>query len=107
MINRFMRMLVMFDLPVENKENRKIYTNFRKFLLRDGYDMLQFSVYSRICPNLDSVDAHVKRLRRVAPGKGAVRVLTITNKQYADAEIVTGERKRQENRVTERQILLF
>jgi CRISPR-associated protein Cas2 len=107
MINRFMRMLVMFDLPTETKENKKEYTDFRKFLLRDGYDMLQFSVYSRICPNLDAVDTHTKRLRKVAPRRGAVRVLTVTNKQYSDAEILTGEKKAQEKRITESQLLLF
>ncbi|MFA5831705.1 MAG: CRISPR-associated endonuclease Cas2 [Candidatus Paceibacterota bacterium] len=107
MINRFMRMLVMFDLPTDGKENKKYYTDFRKFLLRDGYDMIQFSVYSRICANLDAVDKHLKRLRHVAPRKGAVRVITITNKQYGDAEIVTGERRRQEKRMNEAQISLF
>jgi len=97
----------MFDLPVDSKENKKEYTDFRKFLLRDGYDMLQFSIYSRICPNLDAVHAHTKRLRRVAPRRGAVRVITVTNKQFAEAEILTGEKKPQENRITNKQILLF
>lgn len=107
MINRFMRMLVMFDLPTDSKESKKYYTDFRKFLLRDGYDMLQFSVYSRICANLDSVDKHLKRLHYAAPKKGAVRVITVTNKQYGDAVIVTGERKSREKRINEAQISLF
>ncbi len=81
--------------------------DFRKFLLRDGYDMLQFSVYSRICPNLDAVETHVSRMKRVAPSDGAVRVITVTNKQFSDAEIVTGVKKSQEKRVTNEQILLF
>ena len=97
----------MFDLPTESKENKKDYTDFRKFLLRDGYDMLQFSIYSRICPNLDSVHTHTKRLRHIAPRKGAVRVITVTNKQFAEAEILTGERKYQEKKITEAQLLLF
>lgn len=97
----------MFDLPTESKESKKYYTDFRKFLLRDGYDMIQFSVYSRICANLDAVDKHLKRLKHVAPEKGAVRVLTLTNKQYGDAVIVTGERKRQEKGINEAQISLF
>jgi CRISPR-associated protein Cas2 len=45
---RFMRILVFFDLPVVSKEDRKVYGQFRKFLIQDGYDMLQFSVYCRI-----------------------------------------------------------
>ena len=43
-----MRMLVFFDLPVVTKTHRRAYTVFRRFLLNDGYDMIQFSVYGRI-----------------------------------------------------------
>ena len=47
MVDRFMRMIVFFDLPVTTKKDRKAYTDFRKFLIRDGFIMLQYSVYSR------------------------------------------------------------
>ena len=50
-----MRLIVFFDLPVVTKKDRKIYAQFRKFLIKDGYDMLQFSVYSRICNGDDGV----------------------------------------------------
>ena len=65
-----MRLLVFFDLPVVSKEDRRIYQRFRKFLLADGYDMLQFSVYSRIVNGEDGVDKHLKRLGKNIPGKG-------------------------------------
>jgi len=107
MLNRLMRIVVMFDLPTNTKEHRKEYTKFHSFLMRDGYDMLQYSVYARICPNGDSADKHLKRLRTYSPSKGAVRVITITNKQFAEAHIITGDRTRQEKRVTEAQMLLF
>jgi len=57
-MRRFMRLIVFFDLPVVKKEDRKGYTQFRKFLLKDGYDMVQFSVYSRICNGQESVNKH-------------------------------------------------
>jgi len=97
----------MFDLPVETKENKHEYTIFRRFLIQDGYDMLQFSVYSRICSSLDSAHTHLKRLKSWAPRKGAVRVMLITNKQFADAIILTGVKKAQEKKVNEAQLLLF
>lgn len=102
-----MRIIVMFDLPTDTKKSRKEYTQFRSFLLRDGYDMLQYSVYARICSHSDAADKHLKRLRLYAPKKGAVRVIAITNKQFAEAHIITGDRTRQEKRVTESQMLLF
>lgn len=107
MMTRFMRLLIMFDLPVDTPANKKQYTDFRRFLLGDGYDMLQFSVYSRICPNADAAEVHLKRVRQAAPRKGAVRALVITNKQFSEAEILTGDKKPQEKKVHTNQLLLF
>lgn len=106
-MNRFMRLLVMFDLPVVRAQDRKEATKFRNFLLRDGYDMLQYSVYTRICANSDAAKTHVKRLLARAPVRGAVRVIMVTNKQFADAIIATGKRKPQEKKINESQLLLF
>ncbi|KXK26411.1 MAG: CRISPR-associated endoribonuclease Cas2 [candidate division WS6 bacterium OLB20] len=55
MHNKFMRILVLFDLPVSDKDARRAYSRFHKFLEKDGYDMLQFSVYCRLCNGLDGV----------------------------------------------------
>jgi len=107
MENRFMRIVVMFDLPTETKESKKNYGQFRNFLLRDGYDMIQFSVYSRICRDGDDARIHIKRMKLWAPPKGAVRVILITNKQFSEAVIVTGYKKVQEKRINESQLLLF
>ncbi len=92
MINRSMRILVFFDLPVTTPKDRKLYAAFRKFLIKDGYDMLQFSVYSRITKNHDDTRKHVERLRKNQPPKGSVRVLTVTEKQYNSMMILVGER---------------
>ena len=61
-MSKFMRIIVFFDLPVVKKKDRKIYAQFRRFLLNDGYDMLQFSVYSRLCNGTDMTNKHMKRL---------------------------------------------
>lgn len=68
-----MRMLVFFDLPVVTKAERRAYTLFRRFLLNDGYDMIQFSVYGRILNGSDAVDKHMKRLLANLPPEGSVR----------------------------------
>jgi len=97
----------MFDLPIKSEKEKREYINFRKFLLRDGYDMLQFSIYSRLCPNSDAVDAHLDRLKKASPPKGAVRVITITNKQFSDAKILTGKRSYQEKKIKKEQLVLL
>ena len=89
-MNRLMRIIVLFDLPVKTKRQRSDATRFRNFLLMDGYHMVQLSVYARICSGLDSVAVHRSRLYAALPPKGAVRMLVITEKQYSRMEILLG-----------------
>jgi len=88
--NKFMRILVFFDLPVTTASDRREAVRFRKFLLNDGYHMLQYSVYARVCNGADAAEKHKARLRQSLPENGAIRVLTITEKQYESIEIMLG-----------------
>ena len=83
-------MLVFFDLPVVTAKEKKDATKFRKFLLKDGYNMVQWSVYSRICNGMDAVAMHKQRLKQNLPLKGSVRALVLTEKQYESMEIMLG-----------------
>lgn len=100
MSERWMRLLVFFDLPVTTKSDRKQYTAFRKFLIKDGYDMLQYSVYSRITQNHDDSKKHIARLQKHQPPKGAVRVMLVTEKQYNSMLILVGTRTATEDFLT-------
>ena len=102
-----MRLLVFFDLPVVTREERKIYAKFRKFLLSDGYDMLQFSVYCRICLGEDAVDKHLRRLESNLPSVGSIRFLQITERQYACMKFLVGIPTKKEIKVSNAQIVLF
>ena len=51
MIYNFVRLILFFDLPMTTKKERKIYANFRKYLIKNGYMMMQFSVYCKIYRN--------------------------------------------------------
>jgi CRISPR-associated protein Cas2 len=90
-MSNFMRILVFFDLPIQTKTQRKQATQFRNFLLKDGFYMVQFSVYARICNGLDSVKTHERRIANNNPDSGSVRVLTITERQYEDMKIILGD----------------
>lgn len=103
---RFMRIIVFFDLPTLTKSDRKNASRFRNFLIKDGYVMLQLSVYSRICKGQDAVDKHAKRLKSLIPKEGSVRLLTVTEKQYASMEVLVGALKKEEN-LGEKQLLLL
>lgn len=101
-----MYLFVMFDLPVGTKPERRAANQFRNFLKKDGYDMLQFSVYTRICRGQDAVDKHIKRLRQMVPSQGGIRALQITDKQYARMLILVGKRKNHEKTGSKQLVLL-
>lgn len=102
-----MRMMVFFDLPVVSKADRRAYTLFRRFLLNDGYDMIQYSIYGRILNGTDAEEKHMKRLVSNLPAAGSIRVLTVTEKQYASMKILVGMPLFQEKHVNANQTLLF
>ena len=102
-----MRMMVFFDLPMVTRAEKRAYTVFRRFLLNDGYDMIQFSVYGRILNGSDAEQKHLKRLTVNLPPAGSVRVLTVTEKQYANMLLLVGLPLFQEKKVNASQMMLF
>jgi len=91
---RFMWLIVMFDLPVDTKKARRQYTEFRKRLMKDGFVMMQFSVYVRHCASEENADVHTARVDQIVPPDGEVRVLRITDKQYERMRIFWGKRRK-------------
>jgi CRISPR-associated endoribonuclease Cas2 len=85
-----MRIIVFFDLPVLTREDRHRYSVFRKFLIKNGFIMLQESVYSKLVLNLSSRDAVIFNVKKNRPPEGLVEVLTVTEKQFSKMEIITG-----------------
>ncbi|MGL5254659.1 MAG: CRISPR-associated endonuclease Cas2 [Brevinema sp.] len=84
--NRPMWLFVLFDLPVTKKIERKRATQFRNALLKDGYVMIQFSIYARPCGDWIRLEKHRKRLKYMIPPQGSVRTLAITDRQFKTME---------------------
>jgi CRISPR-associated protein Cas2 len=103
---RFVYLFVFFDLPVKTKTERRHATRFRKFLVNDGYDMMQLSVYSRVCRGQDAADKHLGRVAKNLPPKGSVRALQVTERQYARMRLLVGKPTRQERTGTSQLVLL-
>ena len=106
---RFMWMLVMFDLPVVTKRQRKRATKFRHDLLDLGFQMAQYSVYMKFCGQRDAADALAGRVERRVPAQGRVSILTVTDKQYGRMRVFNGGTERPgDPYATERgQLVLF
>lgn len=98
-------MLVMFDLPVMEPEERKAATGFRNFLLDQGFNMAQFSVYYRLLSGKDAADSMEKKIQMGVPSRGSVHILTITDKQYETMRVFQG--KRREKTKKAQQLTLF
>lgn len=96
---RIMRVLVFFDLPSVSKVEKRSYVKFRKFLLDDGFLMLQYSIYSRFCKNMQDASKHIKRVKQIAPTDGSIRILCITERQFEEMILVIGEASESEKTV--------
>ena len=88
--DKFMRVLVMFDLPTKTKKDRQTGTKFRNNLIKLGFFMMQFSVYMRICKGSASAQAAINNVRKFVPPRGSIRCLIITEKQFDSIEILLG-----------------
>lgn len=96
----------MFDLPVITDTQKRIATKFRNFLLDDGYIMMQFSVYSRICKNNDDLLKHVNRIKINAPKSGNIRMIQITENQYNNMIMFSGQKAIEED-IAEDNLIIF
>lgn len=102
-----MRLIVFFDIPVKTKESRSEATKFRNYLISDGFYMIQFSVYGRLCNTIENAIMHEEKLKSYLPISGSVRSMIVTEKQYSTMKILCGEPKRKDKKILENQISFF
>ncbi len=87
-----MRVIVMFDLPVVTAQQRKMYRRFRKHLIKNGFIMLQQSMYCKLVQNTVAADSVIDSVKKNKPPEGLVQLLKITEKQYARMEYIVGDK---------------
>lgn len=91
-----MRLLCMFDLPMETINEKRQYRIFRKELIRNGFTMLQYSVYYRTLPNRAAGKKYEHNIQAFLPNHGEVRLLAVSEKQFDNMKILVGSRSSQE-----------
>lgn len=89
---KIMWLFCLFDLPTNTKSQRKRASDFRKFLIEDGYEMMQFSVYYRHCGSLEICEKHIKFLQRHIPIEGKISILKFTDKQFGEILTFLGKK---------------
>lgn len=102
-----MRLILIYDLPVVEEEERKVYQRFNRDLKKLGFSMLQFSVYSKVLQNDTSYKQLIIRLNRIIPKVGSVIIFKITEKQFQDMQYLTGAKNRYESIVGGRELVIF
>ena len=80
---RVMRVIVFFDLPITTIQGIRAYTKFRRFLLKDGFIMMQESVYSKLAQNQLAANSLISHIRKNSPDEGLIQILTVTEKQLS------------------------
>ena len=88
-----MRVVVFFDLPTETAEERRDYRRFRAALLKNGFFMMQESVYSKIILNNTAANVIKETVRKLKTGKGLIQMLTVTERQFENMEFVLGRKQ--------------
>lgn len=106
-LNRYelMWMLVLFDLPVVEKDERKAATDFRNFLLDHGFAMVQYSIYTKLFSGKDACEKYYKLIADNLPAEGSVDILTITDRQYSN--IISYKGREKSKKIQSGQLLLF
>lgn len=87
---RYMRVIVFFDLPTETPDDKREYRNFRKFLIKKGFLMMQESVYCKLALNATVAESIVRSVKSSKPKTGLVQLLVITEKQFNKMEYIVG-----------------
>ena len=103
---RYMRVIVLFDLPITTEIGRREYTRFRKYLIKSGYLMMQESVYCKLAQNDVAADTLIENLKKNKPTDGIVQALKMTERQYSKIEYIVGESKSEVLDTDERLVIL-
>lgn len=92
---RFMRVVVFFDLPMQTSKEKAEYASFRKFLIKNGFIQMQYSVYTKLAIN-KTVSTSIKNLVKAnTPKSGLVQMLEVTENQFCNIEYLVGSKKNQ------------
>lgn len=86
-----MRIILFFDLPTISKKNNRDYTRFLKVLKRNGFSIMQESVYTKLALNNSIVNSTFLELKKDLPASGIISALVITEKQFSSIKQLLGE----------------
>jgi len=102
-----MRLLLIYDLPMIDDEDRKIYQRFHNKLISIGFNMLQYSIYSKVVQNDQAYKQLISKINKILPQKGNIAIIKITEKQYEDMIYLRGEQNRFDAIIGGKELIIF
>ena len=103
---RMMRLMIMFDLPMETADEKREYRKFRKCLVNEGFLMIQYSVYARVCVSRKTAKFLENRVKKFLPTGGTVQSLMVTEKQYNEMHFLNGNPIKDVRNLSDRTVIL-
>ena len=101
------RVLILYDLPMTEIDDKKEYSKFRRDILKLGCYIVQFSVYAKVIKNEIYYKSFIDKLKKILPTKGEIRVIKITEKQYEDMMFLNGSKNNYEKRISNDNLVVF
>lgn len=101
------RVLILYDLPMIEPEDRKIYAKFRKNILKLGCYLVQFSVYAKVIKNEVYYKSFIEKLKDILPSKGEIRVIKLTEIQYENMLFLNGSQNNFEKKISNNNLVIF
>ncbi|MFD1418984.1 CRISPR-associated endonuclease Cas2 [Companilactobacillus keshanensis] len=102
-----MRMMCLFDLPMDTPKQQRQYRIFRKELIRNGFMMLQYSVYYRSIPNRSAGKKYQNAIEYFLPENGEIRLMAVSEKQFEDMQVLVGSKSKQETIVGNKNLVII
>lgn len=102
-----MRLLLIYDLPMIEDEDRRIYQRFHNKLISIGFYMLQYSVYAKVIQNDQAYRQLTTKVNKILPQKGNIALLKVTEKQYEEMIYLRGEKNKFDVLVDGKELIVF
>ena len=83
--------MIMYDIPIDTEENRKLYTLFRKNLIQLGYYMFQESIYVKQLNSKSQQENLMRKIKNIIPKNSNIRGLLLNQNIFDNMSIISGE----------------
>lgn len=94
--SRYMRIIIMYDISLTDEEQVRKYNKFRNELYKLGYFRIQYSIYVKCISSHTVYQSERSKILKIIPKNSNVRIVMITEEQYQNIELLSGDKSQTE-----------